>query len=718
VGRRVKIGIDVGGTFTHAVAVDALDASLVGTAMVPTTHTAAEGVALGVVESMHRLIDTVGIAPGDVVLIAHSTTQATNALLEGDVATVGIPGMGQGWEGWRARSQARVDDIELAPGKRLRTIPRFLDTSGPLDDTRLAAVLDELRGEGAEVLVASEAFGVDDASREHRVVEFARASGWLATAASDISQLYGLKVRTRTAVINASMLPRMLDTANRTEQAVREGGITCPLMVMRSDGGIMDIAQMRRRPIQTMLSGPAAGVAAALAFVKISDGIFLEVGGTSTDISVVRNGRPTVRSAEVGGHRLFVRTLDIRTVGIGGGSMVRLQGSKVADVGPRSAHIAGLGYPSYSSLPPGAALELIAVQPKAGDPADYLAIRVAETPAASLTYTTTEAANALGLVEGHARSTSPGAARVTEWLAAQLGTSAREFASAVLGRAAEKVAAVVAAFIEEYKLDRRLVSLVGGGGGSEVIVRATGQAMGLDVRIADRAEVISAIGVALGMIQDTIERTVVNPTDADLVRIRRAAFDSVVGMGASPDTVEVRVEVDTRQKRLIATARGTPEMRTRTQTGQLPSPDELRAIAATACALPAEAVRPAGRAGTLTVFEGSEATRRLFGLVRGHRTPVRVVDHEGVIRLAVGDARAESGTLSALSGQLPVLVDDLTTFGDAGGLIPDVFLAVAGKVVDLSGLATRDQVLSMVRAESDTLGGDEEAVAILSRKRL
>ena len=566
------------------------------------------------------------------------------------------------------------------------------------------------------MLVASEAFGVNDASREHRVVELARASGWLATAASDISQLYGLKVRTRTAVINASMLPRMLDTANRTEQAVRASGLTCPLMVMRSDGGIMDIAQMRRRPIQTMLSGPAAGVAAALAFVKISDGIFLEVGGTSTDISVVRNGRPTVRSAEVGGHRLFVRTLDIRTVGIGGGSMVRLHGSRVADVGPRSAHIAGLGYPSYSTLPPDAALELARVQPKPRDPPDYLAIRVAGAPA--LTYTTTEAANTLGLVEGYAKATSPDGARVSEWLAREVGATPRDFASAVLGRAAEKVAGVVNAFIDEYGLDRRLLSLVGGGGGAEVIVRATGQSMGLDVRIAERAEVISAIGVALGMIQDTVERTVVSPTDADLLRIRREAFDSVAAMGASPDTIEVRVEVDTRQKRLIATARGTPELRTRTQGGPLPSPDELLAVAASASGLAPAAVRAVGRAGTLTVFEGAEDTRRFFGLSRGRRHPIRIVDHEGVVRLAVADGAATCGSLSALTGQLSVLVDDMTTFGDAGGLIPDAFLVVAGRIVDLSGLATRDQVLSLVRAESDTLGADEDAVAILARKRL
>ena len=88
------------------------------------------------------------------------------------------------------------------------------------------------------------------------------------------------------------------------------------------------------------------------------------------------------------------------------------------------------------------------------------------------------------------------------------------------------------------------------------------------------------------------------------------------------------------------------------------------------------------------------------------------------MRLKLADAATARGPLSVLLAQLSALVDDMTTFGDAGGLMPDVFLAVAGRIVDLSGLATRDQVLSLARAESDTLGADEDAVAILARKRL
>ena len=126
---KVRIGIDVGGTFTDAVAIDNDTYALIGAVKTPTTHTAKEGVAAGIVQVLHKVMEQYHIAPEDVTFIAHGTTQATNALLEGDVAKVGVVTLGQGLQGAKSKGDTTIGNIELAPGKYLKSDNVYVDTA-------------------------------------------------------------------------------------------------------------------------------------------------------------------------------------------------------------------------------------------------------------------------------------------------------------------------------------------------------------------------------------------------------------------------------------------------------------------------------------------------------------------------------------------------------------------------------------------------------------
>lgn len=714
--RIIKIGIDVGGTFTHAVAVDAERMELIGKAMVPTTHRAREGVALGVVESMKQLLNDTGIQPEEVSLIAHSTTQATNALLEGDVAPVGIIAMGKGLEGKRARSESRLKKFELAPGKLLKIHHRYFDVADGLDRDSVKAAIGEIVAEGARVIVAVEAFGVDHPENERTVVSIAEEMGLLGTAASDISKLYGLRVRTRTAALNACIMPKMLETANMTEESVRASGIEAPLMVMRSDGGIMDVHEMRRRPILTMLSGPAAGVAAALMYVKISDGIFVEVGGTSTDISVIKNGRPMIRSAEIGGHRLYVKTLDVRTVGIAGGSMPRYSGKKLIDVGPRSAHIAGLRYTSFVEPDVIQNPKMESITPIPGDPDDYMAIMVEKSEEPGLALTPTEAANLLGYIKGYAEGNKESIQKVFDYVSGEFGKIPEDFAREILNVATDKVIDVVKDLIVDYKLEQSLVTLVGGGGGAGALVPFTAERMKLRNDIAENAEVISAIGVALGMIRDTVERNIIHPTEDDILRIRKEAAEAVMRMGAAEETIEVRVEVDPKAKKVSATATGSSEMRQRDLQKMRLADDELLEQARQAFGNGECTVEKLDETEFLKIFRGQWEIPRFFGLFKKRREPVYVFDIEGVVRLKMPAALFRPTTVTELGGSLDNLISHNTTYGDAGGLPPDIFLIVSGKIIDLTGLVNKEQIVSIARVELEKFSRDERVLILAAKK--
>ena len=268
--KKVRIGIDVGGTFTDAVIIDNETFEIIAKRKIPTTHNSKEGVADGIITIIRELLEENNINPVDVSFISHGTTQATNALLEGDVAKVGIIGMG---DSNSAKSETQVEKIELAANKYLDVCYEFIP-SNQFTDELVEKAIDSLISQGAQVIVASEAFSIEHPEHEKRIIELAQNLGHYATGGYEISQLFGLKLRTRTAVINGSLIPKMMETSNMTEKVVKDLGVKKNLMIMRADGGVMSIQEMRKRPILTMLSGLAAGVAGAIMYERISDGIF------------------------------------------------------------------------------------------------------------------------------------------------------------------------------------------------------------------------------------------------------------------------------------------------------------------------------------------------------------------------------------------------------------------------------------------------------------
>lgn len=713
---KVRIGIDVGGTFTDAVAIDNDTYELIGTIKIPTTHTAKEGVAKGIIEALMKLMEEHNINPEDVLFIAHGTTQATNALLEGDVVPVGIIAAGKGLEGIKVKSDTNIQDIELAPGKILKIASQYIELDEEFEK-KVEMKIEEFKNQEIGAIVAAQAFSVDDPTIENKIVEIAEPKGLPATATHEITKLYGLKIRTRTAAINACILPKMIETANMTEESVKKSGIKAPLMIMRGDGGVMSIAEVRKRPILTLLSGPAAGVAGALMYEKVSDGIFLEVGGTSTDISAIKTGKVMVNYAEIGGHKTYLNSLDVRTVGIAGGSMIRLGDKDIEDVGPRSAHIAGLPYAVYSDPEEIIEPEIVYIKPKKNDPGNYVAIKSKNGKIFAVTVSC--AANVLGYVkpEDYAYGNREAARKALEPIAKKLNKTVEEVAKRIMDIASMKVVKVVEQLLNDYKLDKDTTILVGGGGGSASIVPYVAKMMGMRYRIAKNAQVISTIGVALAMVREIVERTIQNPTEKDILSIRNEAKEAVIRSGALEETVEIYVEIDSQKNIVRAIATGATELRSKDILNKNLGEEEIKKIAAQA--MKSESTKNLqiiDKTGSMYIIKDIEDRKRLFGLLSHKQEKVVVIDKEGVIRLYKNNGKVYRTTIQNFEEDLSKALEQNISYGDAGAEIPDCFIILPNRIVDLSGLIDKEQIISLAKVEISGLSDSDRILILLSKR--
>lgn len=700
--RFVRMGIDVGGTHTKAVAIDNATHEIIGKSSVKTTHDHLNGVAAGVVQSFQNCLQENQISPDDVVFVAHSTTQATNALIEGDVAKVGVIGMSKGGlEGFLAKRQTRLNDIDLGNKKKIEVVNAFLPVKH-LNVDRVAETISNLEKEKAEVLVSSMAFGVDNGEPERVVYEAASCKAIPTTMASDITKLYGLTRRTRTAAINASILPKMLDTATSTENSVREAGVNVSLMIMRGDGDVMEINEMKKRPVLTMLSGPAASVMGSLMYLRASNGVYFEVGGTTTNIGVIKNGRPAIDYSIVGGHPTYISSLDVRVLGVAGDSMVRANQVGIIDVGPRSAHIAGLDYAVFTPTEEIKGPKVVFFSPKEGDPADY--VKVVMEDGQEVTITNTCAANVLGLVqeEHFSYGNGPSARKALQVLADYCQTTVEDIAEQIMAKSYAKIEPVILELAEKYHLEKDQISLVGVGGGAASLITYFSNKMGVKYSIPENAEVISSIGVALAMVRDVVERIIPSPSKEDIRALKNEAMNKAIESGATPESIDIHVEIDPQTSKVTAIATGSTEVKATDLTKEITLSEALE--------LAAEDMRV-----STAEVEVMESTP-FFYVVGEKKRPknagaIRIVDQKGFIKVQRGDAACLKTTAGNYLSAVEKLWEEMAVYQTELIARPEFYLCLGARISDFTA-TDLEQLQLLMDLEISTLEPGEEVIVV------
>ncbi len=350
----MRLGVDVGGTFTDLLLHDE-KTQRTYQAKTPSTP---EDQSIGVAAGVRLICEKAGISPADIDLILHGTTVATNAVLEGKGARVGLLvtegfeytlHLAKAWTPGPLFGWINMDKPEpLASLADTRGIPERMNARGevvrPLDLAKATALIDDLCGSGIEALTISlmHSYANPDHERALRDIVAARFPEIPVSLSSDILPEFREYDRAITTVMNDYVRPIMKRYLSRIEDRLKLEGVTARLHIVRSDGGLMSAAAASERPVHTVLSGPAGGVTSTMMLSRrsgFSKLLAFDMGGTSTDVSVIIDGEATIsRSTEVGMFPAKVPTLDVRSVGAGGGSIAdvsELTGS--LRVGPRSA---------------------------------------------------------------------------------------------------------------------------------------------------------------------------------------------------------------------------------------------------------------------------------------------------------------------------------------------------------------------------------------------
>lgn len=695
--KKIRIGIDVGGTFTKAVAIDMVEKKILGKKSVPTTHSLDGGVSIGIVNALSALIELCNIDHEEIELISHSTTQAVNAFLEGDVSKVGIIGMGVGMEKTNVVKRTHIKDISLNSNKSLKTCYTFLDTSKYLEGPGILKSIENLVSEGAQSIVVSEAFGVDDPSNELFVMKHSKLP---CTAGHELTGIYGLEIRTLTATINASILPKATSTATFVKSAVSKLGINVPVMIMKGDGGVTTLDSFLHKPIITVLSGPAASVVGALLFLQVLEGIFIEVGGTSTNISIIKDGKPEMRYVNIMEHPTCIRSLDSRICGVAGGSLIRVSSKrKIIDVGPRSSHIAGMEYSCFANPEDLLKGEIVTISPLNNDPNDYICIEVPGGKKYGITNTC--AANALNLIpkNDNAYGNTDAARIAFTKLATYLGVTPEQIARQVMDISVSKIVDYILPMIKEYKLSKNRIVVIGGGGGASVLVPMVARKLNFEYKKADHADVISSIGVATGMIYEEKERTINNPTPEDVTQLITEIKEEAIRKNASPDSLSVQSEYISDRSILRVTAIGNVTLDLNNNGSKELSEEELFGIAKDLFQYRGN-ISLEHKLGNYYIFTNSYKHKKLF--FNTNKQSILVLDKYGRVRLSLDNGKLIYNSSTMLMTDLPSIISKFSN----SDLSPTVHLLDGFQLLDFSSLNANEQVIQAITEQLNKINSD------------
>ena len=358
--RRIRIGIDTGGTFTDVVAVDEQSGEMATTKTPSTPDDPARGFMAGV----HKVLDELGLGGDSISAVSHGTTVATNQLLEGKVENLGFVTT-EGYEFLLEIARQSVPDgygnsyfwvkpDRIVPAHRVRTVGGRLAVDGseirPFDEAGAVGVARWFRDRGIDSLGVCflHSYANDEHERAMRDILLREHPNATVSISSEVLREYREYERSVTTLVDAAVKPGIRryveNITGHLSEFMRSGDAASravPFYVMKSNGGVLSAEEVVHQPITTVLSGPAAGALGAAVVAQragFPQVVTLDGGGTSTDVTVVVDGRPTLTTeGHVGAFPSKIPMIDVVTVGAGGGSIAWVSPEGTLKVGPRSA---------------------------------------------------------------------------------------------------------------------------------------------------------------------------------------------------------------------------------------------------------------------------------------------------------------------------------------------------------------------------------------------